>query len=128
MKKVNFTEMKNGTKEDYQLLEKYEKNFERQTADRILKYLAAQTTTLEGYQITRLEHSLQAATRAFKNGESEEMVVATLLHDIGDDLAPMNHSQYAASISKTICIRKNSLDNSTPWAFSNLLQRSSFRW
>ena len=49
-----------------------------QTADRIIKYLAAQTTTLEGYQITRLEHSLQAATRAYKNGESEEMVVATL--------------------------------------------------
>ena len=58
MKKVNFTEMKNGTKEDYQLLEKYEKEFERQTADRILKYLASQTSTLEGYQITRLEHSL----------------------------------------------------------------------
>ena len=100
MKKVNFTEMKNGTKEDYQLLEKYEKNFERQTANRILRYLSAQTTTLEGYKITRLEHSLQAATRAFKNEESEEMVVATLLHDIGDDLAPMNHSQYAASILK----------------------------
>ena len=98
MKKVNFTEMKNGSKEDYELLEKYEKNFERTTADRLLKYLASQTTTLEGYQITRLEHSLQAATRAYKNGESEEMVVATLLHDIGDDLAPMNHSQYAASI------------------------------
>ena len=98
MKKVNFTEMKNGSKEDYELLEKYEKNFERKTADRLIKYLASQTTTLEGYQITRLEHSLQAATRAYKNGESEEMVVATLLHDIGDDLAPMNHSQYAASI------------------------------
>jgi|TARA_B110000116_G_C16677234_1_gene508981 predicted HD phosphohydrolase len=100
MKKVNFTQMKNGTKEDYILLEKYEKNFERQTADRILKYLDTQTTTLEGYQITRLEHSLQAATRAFNNGESEEMVVATLLHDIGDGLAPMNHSQYASSIIK----------------------------
>ena len=100
MKKVNFTQMKNGSKEDYELLEKYEKNFERKTADRLLKYLASQTTTLEGYQITRLEHSLQAATRAYKNGESEEMVVATLLHDIGDDLAPMNHSQYAASIIK----------------------------
>ena len=90
--------MKNGSREDYELLEKYEKNFERKTADRLLKYVASQTTTLEGYQITRLEHSLQAATRAYKNGESEEMVVATLLHDIGDDLAPMNHSQYAASI------------------------------
>ena len=100
MKKVNFTEMKNGSREDYELLEKYEQNFERKTADRLLKYLASQTTTLEGYQITRLEHSLQAATRAYKNGESEEMVVATLLHDIGDDLAPMNHSQYAASIIK----------------------------
>ena len=33
MKTVNFTEMKNGTKEDYELLEKFEKNFERQTAD-----------------------------------------------------------------------------------------------
>ena len=57
MKKVNFTEMKNGSKEVYELLEKYEKNFERKTADRLLKYLASQTTTLEGYQITRLEHS-----------------------------------------------------------------------
>ena len=98
MKKVSFTEMKNGSKADYQLLEKYEKNYEKNTADRILNYLAAQTTTLEGYQITRLEHSLQSATRAFKNEESEEMIVATLLHDIGDDLVPMNHSQYAASI------------------------------
>ena len=98
MKTVNFTEMKNGTKEDYELLEKFEKKFERQTAERVLNYLSKQTTTLEGYKITRLEHSLQAATRAFKNKESDEMVVATLLHDIGDDLAPMNHSQYAASI------------------------------
>ena len=100
MKKVSFKEMKKGTKEDYLLLEELEKKYERKTADRILKYLASQTTTLEGYQISRLEHSLQAATRAYKNGESEEMVVATLLHDLGDEFAPMNHSQYAASILK----------------------------
>ena len=98
MKKVSFKEMKKGTKEDYLLLEELEKNYERKTADRILKYLASQTTTLEGYQISRLEHSLQAATRAYKNGESEEMVVASLLHDIGDEFAPMNHSQYAAAV------------------------------
>jgi predicted HD phosphohydrolase len=35
-----------------------------------------------------------------KAGESEEMIVATLLHDIGDELAPMNHSEYAASVLK----------------------------
>ena len=62
--------MKNGTRDDYKLLEKLESQYERKTADRILNYLASQTTTLEGYQITRLEHSLQAATRAYKNGEN----------------------------------------------------------
>ena len=100
MKKVSFTEMKKGTKKDYLFLDKHEKNFASKTAERLLKFMSGLTETLEGYQVSRLEHSLQSATRAYKNGESEEMVVATLLHDIGDDLAPMNHSQYAASILK----------------------------
>ena len=100
MKKVSFTEMKEGTKEDYLFLDKHEKNFADKTAERILKFLSNLTETLEGYQVSRLEHSLQSATRAYKNGESEEMVVAALLHDIGDELAPMNHSEYAASILK----------------------------
>ena len=90
--------MKYGTKEDYLLLDKFEKDFERGTADRSLKFMSNINNTLEGYQISRLEHSLQAATRAFKNSESEEMVVSALLHDIGDEFAPMNHSQYAAAI------------------------------
>ncbi len=100
MKKVSFAEMKKGTKEDYLLLDKHEKDYASKTADRILNFLSSLTETLEGYQISRLEHSLQSATRAFKAGESEEMIVATLLHDIGDELAPMNHSEYAAAILK----------------------------
>ena len=100
MKKVSFTEMKNGTKDDYLFLDKHEKDFVHKTSDRILDFMSNLTETLEGYQVSRLEHSLQSATRAYKNGESEEMVVAALLHDIGDELAPMNHSEYAASILK----------------------------
>ena len=100
MKKVSFTEMKNGSKEDYLFLDKHEKNFASKTADRILKFMSGLTETLEGYQITRLEHSLQSATRAYRNGESDEMIVAALLHDIGDELAPMNHSEYAAAVLK----------------------------
>ena len=100
MKKVSFTEMKKGTKDDYLFLEKHEKNFAGKTADRILKFMSGLTETLEGYQVSRLEHSLQSATRAYRNGESEEMVVAALLHDIGDELAPLNHSEYAAAILK----------------------------
>ena len=100
MKKVSFTEMKNGTKEDYIFLEKHEKNYVSKTADRILRYMSGLTKTLEGYPISRLEHSLQSATKALKAGEDEEVIVAALLHDIGDELAPMNHSEYAAAILK----------------------------
>ncbi len=100
MKKVSFTEMKHGSKEDYLFLEKHEKNYVSKTADRILKYMSGLTKTLEGYPVSRLEHSLQSATKALKAGEDEEMIVAALLHDIGDELAPMNHSEYAAAILK----------------------------
>ena len=106
MKKVSFIEMKHGTKEDYLLLDRYEKNFERGTADRILKFMSNLNNTLEGYQISRLEHSLQTATRALKNGESEEMIVAALLHDIGDEIAPLNHSELAASVLKPFVSEK----------------------
>ena len=100
MKTVNFTEMKNGSKEEYLMLDKHEQNYISGTADRILKFMGGLNSTLEGYKITRLEHSLQAATRAFKDKADEEMIVAVLLHDIGDELAPLNHSEYAASILK----------------------------
>ena len=92
--------MKDGTKEDYLLLSKHEKKFADNTADRILKFLSGLTKTLDGYQVNRLEHSLQTATRALNDKASEEMIVAALLHDVGDELAPLNHSEYAASVLK----------------------------
>ena len=100
MSKVKFTEMKHGTKDDYLLLDKHEKKYIEGTADRILKFMSGLTQTLEGYQVSRLEHSLQSATKALKAGEDEEIIVAALLHDIGDELAPMNHSEYAEAILK----------------------------
>ena len=100
MKTVNFTEMKNGTKEEYLMLDEHEQNYINGTADRIIKFMSGLNSTLEGYKITRLEHSLQTATRAYKDNASEEMIVAALLHDLGDELAPLNHSEYAASVLK----------------------------
>ena len=100
MEKVNFTQMKDGTKEEYLLLNKYEKKYTESTADRILKFMNDLNNSLEGYQITRLEHSLQTATRALNDNADDEMIVGALLHDIGDELAPLNHSEYAAAIIK----------------------------
>ncbi len=98
MKTVKFTEMKKGSKEDYELLAEYEKNYVNELPDRILESLKNLDNSVDGYQVTRLEHSLQSATRAEKDGADEEMIVATLLHDIGDSLAPYNHSQLIAAV------------------------------
>ena len=106
MKTVNFTEMKAGTKDEYLLLDIYEKEYFNGTADRLLNLMRGQTSTLEGYKISRLEHSLQTATRAFKDKANEEMVVAALLHDIGDVLAPLNHSEYAVAVLKPYVSKK----------------------
>ena len=100
MEKVKFTQMKYGTKEDYLLLEKHEKKYIEGTADRLIQFMSSLITTLEGYQVSRLEHSLQTATRALNDKAEDEMIVAALLHDIGDELAPLNHSEYAAAVLK----------------------------
>ncbi len=100
MEKVSFKQMKDGTKEDYLLLDKHEKNYIKGTADRLIKFMEGLNSTLEGYQVSRLEHSLQTATRAFHDKASEDMIVASLFHDIGDELAPLNHAEYAAAVLK----------------------------
>ncbi len=95
---VSFTSMAAGTREDYELLERLEAEFASGTADRALDQLRGLAGSLGGYKVDRLEHSLQSATRAYRDGADEEMVVAALLHDIGDLLAPHNHSEMAAAV------------------------------
>ncbi|NCW65276.1 MAG: peptidase [Rhodobacteraceae bacterium] len=61
--------MKDGTKEEYELLHELEKPYLAMTADRVMDELRRHgETTLEGYKITRLQHGLQSATRAEEDG------------------------------------------------------------
>ncbi|MDB4839149.1 HD domain-containing protein [Amylibacter sp.] len=98
MKEVKFTQMKDGDEEDYNFLIKHEVEHTKGTADRLLKALVELDQSLSGYKVTRLEHSLQSATRAFHDDADIDWVVSALLHDIGDIYAPYNHDEYAASI------------------------------
>jgi len=95
---VSFRAMQEGTREDYLLLDESERAYAAGLADRVLGQLARLDHTLEGYPLTRLGHSLQTATRAMRDGADEELIAAALLHDIGDELAPYNHSEFAAAI------------------------------
>jgi predicted HD phosphohydrolase len=100
MNMVAFTQMKNGTQEEYLFLQQLEHDYIRALPERLLEALERLGGSLQGYQISRLQHSLQCATRAEDDGADVDMVVAALLHDLGDELAPENHSQFAASILK----------------------------
>jgi predicted HD phosphohydrolase len=95
---VSFREMQDGTREDYLLLDESERAYAVGLADRVLENLGKLDHSLEGYPLSRLGHSLQAATRAARDGADEELVVAALIHDIGDELAPYNHAELAASL------------------------------
>ena len=98
MDQVKFTQMKDGDKEDYDFLNAHETEYTKGTADRLLKALVDLDESLSGYQVTRLGHSVQSATRAWRDGADDDWVVSALLHDIGDIYAPYNHDEYAATI------------------------------
>lgn len=97
---VDFTAMKDGTREEYEFLDGFERQFAAGTAERILQALAALDDSIGGYKITRLGHSLQSGIRAWRDGADDDWVVSALLHDIGDTLAPWNHAAIAADVLK----------------------------
>jgi predicted HD phosphohydrolase len=100
MDAVNFRQMKDGTREEYAFLTDLVYDHHRHTADRLLAAMAELEQGISGYQVTRLGHSLQTATRAQRDGADTDWVVTALLHDIGDIHAPFSHADYAAAILK----------------------------
>ena len=103
---VGFTAMADGTRADYELLAEIEKRELGGFADRVLSWLDTMKDSA-GYRVSRLEHCLQAATRAHRAGEDEETVVCVLLHDIGDHLSPANHSEVAAAVLRPYVSERN---------------------
>tara|TARA_B110000967_G_scaffold55900_1_gene57335 strand:+ start:2956 stop:3540 length:585 start_codon:yes stop_codon:yes gene_type:complete len=106
MQKVSFTSMENGTADEYAFLNNLEDRYKAELPRRLVSSLRALDKSLSGYQISRLEHSLQGATRAYYAGEDLEMIIAILFHDIGDELAPYSHSEMAASILRPFVSEK----------------------
>jgi len=95
---VSFRRMEDGTREDYELLDRVEREYARGLPDQVLAALRKLDHSLGGYPVSRLVHSLQAATRAMRDGADDDLVIAALVHDIGDELAPYNHQEIAAAM------------------------------
>ncbi|HEY3786996.1 MAG TPA: HD domain-containing protein [Steroidobacteraceae bacterium] len=95
---VSFRRMEDGTREDYMLLDESEKLYAAGLPGRVLEAVRKLDHSLAGYRVSRLGHCLQTATRALNDGADDELIVAALVHDVGDELAPYNHSEIAAGI------------------------------
>lgn len=106
MDTVSFTRMRDGTAEEYAFLETLEEAYAKALPQRIETQLQQLEHSLIGYQVSRLEHSLQSASRAHRDGRSVDYVVAALVHDIGDELAPYSHSELAAAVIRPFVSEK----------------------
>ncbi len=106
MQSVSFIRMEDGTREEYEFLDRMEDEYKAALPERILDAMRRLEHSISGYKISRLEHCLQGATRAYRAGESDEFIVAVLLHDIGDELATYSHSEMAAAILRPFVSEK----------------------
>lgn len=107
---VSWTRMEHGTREDFAYLDTaFTTHARAALVDNLIGLLGALRGPTLGYQVDRYEHSLQSGTRALRAGESADMVVGALLHDVADSFAPENHSQAAASLLKPY------VDERTEW-------------
>jgi predicted HD phosphohydrolase len=103
----SFRQMSEGTAEHWKVIAAHATDYARQLPDRVLAHLRLLEDDMGGYAVSRLEHCLQTATRAHKDGRDEEYVVCALLHDMGDTLGCHNHADVAAAILKPFVSEQN---------------------
>ena len=107
--RARFTAMEHGTKEDWSIIGRDYAKFAQTLPDRVLTHLKLLKGDFGGFPVCRLEHSLQCATRAMRDGRDERYVTMALLHDIGDTLGTYNHPDVGAAIIKPF------VDERTHW-------------
>jgi predicted HD phosphohydrolase len=96
--RASFKSFAESTSEDWALICPQLEVTQNLVADRVLEQLRYLRNDHGGFPVDRLEHCLQTATRAERDGRDEEYLVCALVHDIGDTLAPYNHPQIGAAI------------------------------
>lgn len=105
--RASFTSFEESTKDDWSLIMSQRGELEGSLPDRILEQMEHLRNDYGGFPVDRLEHSVQTATRAEKDGRDDEYVLCALLHDVGDPLAPFNHPEIAAAIVKPFVSEAN---------------------
>ncbi len=94
----SFTSMDTSTAEQWAAIGAETARNQGRVADRVLDLLGSLADVVDGFAVDQLTHSLQTATRAERAGADDEVVVASLCHDIGKAVSVPNHPRIAAEI------------------------------
>jgi predicted HD phosphohydrolase len=105
--RARFRTFEESTAEDWALITPQLEITQGLVADRVIGLLRELAFDHGGFPVDRLEHSLQTATRAERDGRDDEYVLCALVHDIGDTLSPYNHPDIAAAILKPFVSEAN---------------------
>jgi predicted HD phosphohydrolase len=106
-RRAGFQAMTEGTTEDWVIIGEATDQLRAGLAGRVLDHLRLLDNDYGGFAVDRLQHSLQTATRAYRDDQDDEYVVCALLHDIGDTLGSYNHPDVAAAILKPFVSEAN---------------------
>ncbi|HEX5736062.1 MAG TPA: HD domain-containing protein [Blastocatellia bacterium] len=101
-----FTRMDEGKTEDWMVIRQAVDQRQAHMPAIIKDMLLRLEEQVDGFAVDQLQHALQTATRAARDGASEEMIVAALCHDIGKVISVENHPAIAAEILKPYVSRE----------------------
>jgi predicted HD phosphohydrolase len=93
-----FTRMDESTAEEWAHIGAETNRNQGRVADRILDLLRSLDHVVDGFATDQLTHCLQTATRAERAGADDEVVFASLLHDVGKAISVPNHPAIGAEI------------------------------
>ncbi|WP_420451379.1 HD domain-containing protein [Ilumatobacter sp.] len=66
--------------------------------ERMMRLLRSMDELHQGFAVSQLQHALQTATRAERDGADDDMIIASLCHDVGKTFSNMNHPAIAAEM------------------------------
>ncbi|MDQ6840169.1 MAG: phosphohydrolase, partial [Actinomycetota bacterium] len=107
VRQATFRSFEGSTAEDWAIIIPQLTVTQSLVADHVLEQLGYLRNDHGGFPVDRLEHSLQTATRAQRDGQDDEYVLCALIHDVGDTLAPFNHPAIGAAILKPFVSEAN---------------------
>lgn len=105
--RANFKDMQQSTADDWKIIAGEFQPYAAALPDRVLAHLRLLDGDCGGFPVDRLTHSLQTASRAYRDDRDEEYIICALLHDIGDTLGSYNHPDIAAAILKPFVSPEN---------------------